>query len=249
MIKNSVLAIAKKFGYSIEKLSSTKFEEFETDTKFKNIYKKCSPYSMTSIERMFSLYGAVNYLEKNGIAGDFVECGVWKGGSSMVMAETLLLNNSLSRNLLLYDTFEGMAEPTDKDVSISGRQVVVDWNKVKKDEKLFCYSALEEVQENLALVNYPPDNISFIKGKVEDTIPGVLPETIALLRLDTDWFESTYHELVHLYPRLVKGGVLIIDDYGHWQGAKEAVDKYFHENNIHPLLIRIDYTCRIMFKM
>ena len=76
-----------------------------------------------------------------------------------------------------------------------------------------------------------------------------MPKQIALLRLNTDWFESTYHELVHLYPLLSKGGVLIIDDYGHWQGARKAVDTYFKEQGIYPLLHRIDYTGRIMQKL
>ncbi len=88
-----------------------------------------------------------------------------------------------------------------------------------------------------------------IKGKVEETIPHDIPEKISILRLDTDWYESTYHELVHLYPRLVKGGVLIIDDYGHWQGARKAVDQYFQENNIPVLLNWIDYTGRVAVKI
>ena len=77
-------------------------------------------------------------------------------------------------------------------------------------------------------------------------IPKYLPGEIALLRLDTDWYKSTQHELIHLYPLLVGSGVLIIDDYGHWQGAKKAVDEYFSDKKI--LLNRIDYTGRISIK-
>jgi hypothetical protein len=86
-------------------------------------------------------------------------------------------------------------------------------------------------------------------GKVEDTIPADIPEKIALLRLDTDWYESTKHELIHLFPRLQKGGVLIIDDYGFWKGARKAVDEYFAENNIQILLNRIDDTGRMAIKL
>ena len=85
----------------------------------------------------------------------------------------------------------------------------------------------------------------FVQGMVEETIPAGAPEKIALLRLDTDWYESTHHEMVHLFPRISDGGVLIIDDYGHWAGARRAVDEYFHEHNIAILLNRLDYTGRI----
>ena len=103
--------------------------------------------------------------------------------------------------------------------------------------------------ENLILTNYPINNFQLIKGKVEDTLPGImLPDSISLLRLDTDFYESTLHELKHLYPLLSKNGVLIIDDYGHWQGCKQAVDEYFDKENISLLLNRIDYTGRVAIK-
>jgi hypothetical protein len=104
------------------------------------------------------------------------------------------------------------------------------------------------VKLNIESTNYPKNLVHFVKGKVEDTIPQTMPEKIAILRLDTDWYESTYHELKHLFPKLVKGGIIIIDDYGHWKGAREAVDQYFTENGIHILLNRIDYTGRIGIK-
>ena len=90
--------------------------------------------------------------------------------------------------------------------------------------------------------------INFVRGKVEDTIPKNMPEKIALLRLDTDWYESTYHELKYLFPLLSKNGVLIIDDYGHWKGAKKAVDQYFGENNIQIFLKKIpSKACSLFF--
>jgi hypothetical protein len=100
----------------------------------------------------------------------------------------------------------------------------------------------------MAMTNYPQDKLNYVVGKVEDTIPETLPRKIALLRLDTDWYESTLHELNHLYPLLTEGGVLIIDDYGHWQGAKKAVDEYIEKNKLKILLNRIDYTGRIAIK-
>jgi predicted O-methyltransferase YrrM len=104
------------------------------------------------------------------------------------------------------------------------------------------------VRETVARAGYPAERIHFVKGAVEETIPRTLPGPLALLRLDTDWYQSTRHELVHLYPLLAPGGVLIVDDYGHWQGAARAVDEYFAAHPPGPLLTRIDYTGRLAVK-
>lgn len=88
-----------------------------------------------------------------------------------------------------------------------------------------------------------------LKGKVEDTIPNVLPDTISLLRLDTDWYESTKHELTYLYPKLTKKGILLIDDYGYWQGSKKAVDEYIEEEKLSIFLNRIDLSGRLAVKI
>jgi hypothetical protein len=95
---------------------------------------------------------------------------------------------------------------------------------------------------------YDPAQIVFVKGKVEETLPDAAPSEIALLRLDTDWYESTCHEMIHLYPRLVHGGVLIIDDYGHWQDARRTVDEYISENKLRLGLQRIDHTTRVAIR-
>ena len=111
------------------------------------------------------------------------------------------------------------------------------WNRIE------CLSTLQEVQNNVKSINYPIEKIHFIKGKVEETIPNIMiPEKIAVLRLDTDWYESTLHELEYLFPRLVKGGIIIIDDYGHWQGCKKAVDEYIEKNNIQDYRIDDQFT-------
>ena len=98
-------------------------------------------------------------------------------------------------------------------------------------------------------MGYPAERIHFVQGKVEETIPRVLPERIALLRLDTDWYESTRHELIHLYPKLCAGGVLVLDDYGHWQGSRKAVDEWMAQTGTRMLLNRVDYTGRIAVKV
>lgn len=217
--------------------------------EFVEIYELAKPFTMTSIERMAALYDAVRYLEANDIAGDFVECGVWRGGSSMNMALTLRACGNETRHLYLFDTYAGMSEPTVDDIDVHGRVAQTKFEKLNNNGvNEWCFASLEDVQRNLHSTRYAPERLHFVQGKVEDTLPASAPERIALLRLDTDWYESTRHELVHLYPRLVPGGVLIIDDYGHWQGARRAVDEYFAEHGLKPLLFRIDYTGRMMLK-
>ena len=168
----------------------------------------------------------------------------------MAAALTFLKNDDTSRELFLYDTFEGMTPPTEQDVDcFGGKADQLLKQQSKNDPKsVWCVSRIDEVRKHMATTAYPMQKVHLIEGKVEETIPQKIPDKIALLRLDTDWYESTRHELVHLYPRLVSGGVLIIDDYGHWQGCRRAVDEYFSENDIHVLLNRIDYTGRICIK-
>lgn len=215
---------------------------------FAAIYQRCRKYTQTSVHRMHALYEAVLYIERAAVPGDIVECGVWKGGSSMLAASTLLRTNSRERSLWLYDTYEGMSAPTDRDRDRNGALASDMMASSGKDGDIWCYASLETVRRNMATVGYPETKLQFVRGKVEDTIPGILPKQIALLRLDTDFFESTYHEFTHLYPLLAPRGVLIVDDYGHWQGAREATDRYFQECAQPILLNRIDDTGRIGIK-
>jgi hypothetical protein len=223
----------------------------DLDERSKEIISRVQEFTMTSPERIFALCEAVRYLEKNGIPGDIVECGVWKGGSAMACALTLLDLKSIGRRIYLYDTFKGMSEPTERDIEHHTNTAAHStWSKMQANQyNEWCYAPLNEVHRNLASTGYPEENLCYVEGKVEDTIPATLPSQIALLRLDTDWYESTYHELKHLYPLLVKNGVLILDDYGHWEGAKSAADQYFYENNISLLLFRADYSGRFGIKI
>jgi O-methyltransferase len=209
-----------------------------------------TPFTMTSAERLVALCDAVSYLVRNGIEGAMVECGVWRGGSMMAVAQTLLSHQICDRDLWLYDTFEGMSEPGKVDVDLRGAaasRLLAEQDRAVA-HSVWCRSPLEEVRQNLQSTGYPQAKVRFVEGKVEETIPQNLPETISLLRLDTDWYESTKHELEHLWPRLVPGGVLIIDDYGHWQGCRRAVDEFFSSRQIAICLCRIDYTGRMAVK-
>jgi O-methyltransferase len=248
IIKNIINRSVKYFGYTV--IRTEKSFLLDMDEGFKPVFESCKDYTMTSAERMYNLYKAVEYVIKNNIKGDFVECGVWKGGSAMIIAHTLMKLGVRDRNIFLYDTYEGMSEPTLHDVDHKGRdakKTMID-SEIGKQDSIWCYAGIEEVKKNLYSTNYPMENLFFIKGKVEETIPGNIPTAISLLRLDTDWYESTYHELKHLYPLVEKNGVLIIDDYGYWQGSRKAVDEYLLEINSPVLLSRIDGTGRMAIK-
>jgi len=214
--------------------------DFEDEDKV--IIKAVEPYTMTGTERTHALIRAVRYIVHCGIPGDFVECGVWKGGSVMAMALTLLQLNTQDRDLYLFDTFQGMTAPGDRDVDYRGQSARALIDQVR------CIASKEEAVGVVTGTGYDPSRIHVIKGPVEETIPSQAPESISLLRLDTDWHDSTRHELVHLFPRVVPRGVIILDDYGHWQGARQAVDEYMAHNNIPVYLHRIDYTGRIAIK-
>jgi len=249
-MKQFIRKILQKYNYDIIKINQGLVIPDDFEDVHKAIYKKVANNTMTSPERIYSLIEAIKYVEKNRIEGDIVECGVWKGGSMMAVAETLALYKNFTRNLYLYDTYEGMSEPTEHDKTFYGENAstLLDKDANKEKNLVWAYSTLETVKQGMQTTGYPEGNIKYVKGKVEDSIPATIPGKIAVLRLDTDWYESTLHELVHLYPLLVTGGVLILDDYGHWAGAKKAVDEYFAKHNTQILLNRIDETGRIAIK-
>lgn len=212
------------------------------------IISQVKNFTMTSPENVGALCRAIEYISRSKIIGDIVECGVWRGGSMMAAALALLRHGEGHRMLHLFDTFEGMPPPTEKDRSVQSGVLAAELMERSDDTRIMCYSSLEEVKANLQGTGYLRDRIEYIKGPVEETIPEHAPAQIALLRLDTDWYESTRHELIHLFPRLTLGGVVIIDDYGHWEGAQKAVDEYIEENKLSILLNRIDYTARLAIK-
>jgi hypothetical protein len=222
------------------------FEDFH-----RTIIQRVRPFTMTSEERLFGLIESVRYVINNNIPGDFVECGVWKGGSMMAIAETLKYLNVTDRHLYLYDTFAGMTDPTADDVDQLDRdaasQLQQDLHQ-KTASVVWAYSGLAEVKSNIASTKYPSEFIHFIEGDILQTIPATIPKQIALLRLDTDWYASTKHEMEHLFPILASKGILIVDDYGFWKGSRKAVDEYLSNNGIALMLHRMDATGRSAVK-
>jgi len=221
----------------------------DLEADFWALLELCRPFTMTSVERLYSLYKAVEYVIRQNIPGDFVECGVWRGGSVMMMALALQKFGAL-RKIHCFDTFEGMTPPTDVDATRTGETAEAILTRSEKREGVHVWgiAALDLVRKNIATTGYAADLICFHRGRVEKTIPSAAPSQIAILRLDTDWYESTKHELVHLYPRLTRGGVLIIDDYGFWRGSQKATDEYLAESKAALMLHRIDDTGRIAIK-
>ena len=238
-----------QLGYRRELNEWTK--PFDIPTADIDFLRKFDGYTMTSLERRYHLLESIRYVVRHQLNGAIVECGVWRGGSVMLIANALMELGDFSRRLVLYDTFEGMPPPTSADQ---------DWQRqaaskrleaeaaVKEASAVWAISGIDEVTRNMASTGYPMANVDFVKGPVEKTIPSCLPGRIALLRLDTDWYESTAHELRHLYPLLAPGGVVIIDDYGYWKGARRAVDEFLAATPDRILLHRIDNTGRAFVK-
>lgn len=203
--------------------------------------RQVKPRTMTSREKLFGLILATRYVAQHRIPGDVVECGVWRGGSMQAVALTLAQCGDVSRQLHLFDTFEGMPPPTAEDARANdGRTAAELLAERGRDEKIWAVATLDDVQAGMAELDYPQDRISFHPGRVEETIPDEAPSTIALLRLDTDWYASTKHELHHLYDRVSPGGVLILDDYGYWEGARKATEEFLQETGAALLLMPLD---------
>jgi len=211
----------------------------DMDKDFWPIYDLCRPYTMTSIERMYDLYKAVEYVVKAGIPGAIVESGVWQGGSMMLVAHTLKRLGDEGRLLQLFDTFAGLPVPDPViDIDSLGKGAEEQWKPGWAEAKLSVVKAnMESTGHEL---------VEYHEGFVQDTLPVHAAEQYAIVRLDTDWYASAVVELEVLWPRIAPGGLLIIDDYGHWLGVRKAVDEYFADKPVR--MTRVDYSCRVIQK-
>lgn len=216
----------------------------------KQILRIAKPYTMTSQARLIYLVRVIEYLVRHRIPGDIVECGVWRGGSMMAVAEALRQFGDTTRQLYLFDTFSGMTAPTEHDRKAhESLDVFGKWkSSLDQHGSNWCFASQEDVMANMATIAYPQKNIHFIKGPVEQTLPGFSCPPLALLRLDTDWYESTKCELNLLYPKVVTSGVIILDDYGSWDGARLATDEFLAALKAPVLLGRIDASARAWVK-
>jgi O-methyltransferase len=226
---------------------------FNHDNFELNNLKVSKLYSMTGEKRMSYLTKCIKFIYENNIKGDFVECGVWKGGNLILMQQ---LNDhfKLNKKIYGYDTFEGMTQPNEFDIDKDNKKASTLFVSEKKIENLnspnvWCYSGLDTVKNNFEK-NTLNNDLILIKGDVCETlkVDKNIPESISLLRLDTDFYDSTKAELEILFPLVVKNGLIVIDDYGHWQGQRKAVDEFLKKTNISPFMFEVDYSCRIFQK-
>jgi len=251
-MKNSLQYLFNSLGYKISRNDNNPFKypaEFtKKDIEIFNFVNE-KKITMISYQRMFANMLVAKNIIQNNIEGDFIECGVWKGGSTLLV-KLLFDEYKINNRVWLFDTFEGMTEPSIEDVkSTTGENAINKFLISKKNEYVdWCYASIEEVQKNFVEAGVNLSNCNFIKGDVENTIPKEAKniDKISFLRLDTDWYESTKIELKYLYPKIIKKGFLIIDDYGRWDGSKKAVDEYFEKMKIQPLKSMIDYSSRLI---
>jgi hypothetical protein len=245
IMRRIIKVLFRRAGFDLVRYrpaSESKMFRDMTDHEIK-IVQSVRPYTLTNEERIAALLNAVTYVVEQKIPGDIAECGVWRGGSMMAVALALMYREDVCRrHLYLYDTFEGMSEPTKHDQRFDGLSAK---SEFERHSGVWCRSPIEEVRANVLSTGYPEERVHFIRGKVEETLPSIRPNCLSLLRLDTDWYESTKHELIHLFPLLDPRGLLIIDDYGHWKGARKAVDEYLAERKLSLYLHRVDYQCRV----
>jgi hypothetical protein len=224
----------------------------DLDPEVEQIVQRVRRFTMTNPRRIAALCDGVEYVVEREVPGAIAECGVWRGGSMMAAALTLLRLGVTDRDIYLFDTFRGMPPPTEQDTPslYDGYSPFEHWRKRQKapDLNTWHYVPVERVRAAVLSTGYPADRVHLVEGRVEDTIPAAAPDAFALVRLDTDWYQSTRHEMEHLYPRLSPGGVLLIDDYGHYEGARRAVDEYLAEQGERLLLNRVDYTARVAVK-
>lgn len=201
---------------------------------------------------------AVQYVIKNNIDGVFIECGVGDGQFERIWINELKIHNTV-RDIYMYDTFSGLTIPGKYDYTcanaswnMNNDEVLKTWEKQIIDQKVngWCYTPLEKVKESLEMTGYPSNKLHYIVGDVLETLqnPENIPDKIAILRLDTDWYESSKFELEKLYPNVVKGGVVIFDDYLHWDGQRRATDEYFANIGESHNFVKINDTVAAMIK-
>lgn len=189
-----------------------------------DIVAAARPYSMTSDSNLMATVAAVHMIDQ-GVPGDVVECGVWRGGQIIAA----MLASDQNRRYWLFDTFDGMPEPGPQDTRRGAH--ATESSKYRKLGREWCRAELTEVKQNVDPFVSSSHTVIYVPGVVERTMRhALLPEHIALLRLDTDFYSSTKIELEVLWPRLSPGGVLIVDDYGSWDGCRQACDEYFGSN-------------------
>ena len=190
--------------------------------------------TMIGTARLDNLRACVESVLADGVPGDLIETGVWRGGSTILMRGILAAYGDAERTVWVADSFQGLpvpdgeTYPADDGVDFSGfTQLAV---------------SVEEVRANFARYGLLDDQVRFLEGWFRDTLATAPIEQLAVLRLDGDLYESTMDALVALYPKLAPGGYLIIDDYGAFPACKAAIEDYRTANDITEPILEVDWT-------
>lgn len=189
-------------------------------------------YTMTGRHRLDFLQQAIETIVAENVPGDIIETGVWRGGSMIFASALLDLSSETERSIWCADSFEGMPVPTVAGEGFSGTEDFSD--------RAYLTVSVDQVKNNFRRFNVLSDRIKFLKGWFSETLPTAPIEKIAILRLDGDLYESTMDALKPLYPKVSRGGYVIVDDYGCWEGCKKAIDEYRAEHAITSPLVQID---------
>ena len=199
----------------------------------KMILKVKPRHTMAKNGNLLNLHRLAGHVAAEKIPGDLVECGVWNGGSSAIMGKALMECGGLKgRRLWLFDSFEGVPKPGEKDGWFERTFYFKGWNK----------GDIQHVREAFARLNVPMDNVRIVPGWFNQTLKSSAVERIALLHIDADWYDSVRDILEAFYERVVPGGFVVLDDYGSWQGCRSAVHDFI---SMHGLAVKIVRVSRI----
>jgi len=248
LIKSMFHAAGLEITKKNKQNDNVEFDFYDYKDDALQAYNMVKHNTMMAPINLVTLYEQAVYCEINNIEGDFVECGVWKGGAVGVMAIANKNYSQTERKLHLFDVFDDICEPNPK---VDGKRAIDDVLKFSNKNESDITGKVEAIKGiydifgghgtvticNELLVNkigYHSDNIIYHIGWFQDTIPAHAHdiEKIAILRLDGDWYDSIKIPLQYLYPKVVSGGIIIIDDYGYYEGCTKAVNEYLAENNI-----------------
>jgi hypothetical protein len=189
--------------------------------------------TMIGIKRLDNISYCLQSILKDGVPGDVIETGVWRGGACIFMRAILAAAGDTTRKVWVADSFEGLPKATAA-VDLS--------NEVSRTGSAATYLkvSLDEVQANFEKYGLLDEQVQFLKGWFKDTLPAAPIQQLSLIRLDGDMYESTMDAISNLYPKLSRGGFLIVDDYGTWPTCKMAIDEYRARFKIIEPIVEID---------
>ncbi len=258
MVKKMIKNLFSTLGLELRKKDTGQndyvhFAGYDYGKEGEEAVKMVRNNSMMSPLNLLTLYEQAVYCEKKNIEGAYVECGVWKGGAVGIMAKANLTHGKSRRPLHLFDAFDDICAP---DAELDGEKAIIDMQAYttlkNKDEMKGQLEAVKGAYDSLGghgtidvcknmfenILHYPSSSIHYHKGWFQDTIPADHQQIdkIAILRLDGDWYASIKVCLDYLYDKVVPGGLIVIDDYGHYEGCTKAVDEFLESRNIKTFL-------------